>query len=71
MRTVSLTALQDREHRLHNFGHETVDSIAPVDYYMESNYGRLGEDSEELAMREKRARKVLSERPLPDYHPFE
>ena len=74
MRTVSLEALQEREARLHDTEYDLCEGMSEqtsVDRYMEVNRGRMGIDSEEAAVREKHTRKVLSERPLPDYQPFE
>lgn len=71
-RHISLDSLRDREYALHeHFVQDDCGDRTATDRYMRDNNERLGEDSEELAVREKRARKVLSERPLPSYHPFE
>jgi hypothetical protein len=70
---VSLEALQEREYRLTESNYDPCAGLDPatgVDRYMELNDGRMGEDSEELALREKRTRKLLSERPLPSYSPL-
>lgn len=60
---VSLEELQEHEHAVLDAGvddTEGLSSTTRVDRYMELNYGRMGEDSEELAVRENRARKMLS-----------
>lgn len=71
-RTVSLEALQDKEYRLLDHEEDNMGDLDPLtatDRFMELNYAGMGEDSEELAVRENKTRKLLSERPLPSYQP--
>ena len=73
MRHISLEALQEKEHRLLDDVHDDthgLDELTSVDRFMELNNARMGEDSEELALREKRTRNVLWCRPLPSYQSF-
>ena len=73
MKTVSLDALRDKEHRLLDNDYDGLEGLCRqtrTDRYMELNHGRMGEDSEELAMRQKHTSKLLQERPLPSYQPY-
>jgi hypothetical protein len=73
MATVSLDALIEKEHRLLDHEEDNMVGLDPrtsVDRYMELNHAGMGEDSEELAMRQKATEKMLRERPLPNYQPF-
>lgn len=73
METISLDSLRDREHALLDNPHDDTAGLhyaTRVDRFMEVNHGRMGEDSEELTMRENRTSKLLQERPIPSYQPY-
>lgn len=70
MAMVSLDALIEKEHRLLDHEEDNMvglDRRTSVDRYMELNHAGMGEDSEEVALREKSTSKMLQERPLPSY----
>lgn len=69
---ISLDALREKELSLldgpnYDYG---LSEYTATDRFMELNHADMGEDSEEVTLRENRARKLLSERPLPSYQPF-
>lgn len=73
MKTVSLDAIRDKEHNMLDNDYDGLEGLSihtPVDRYMELNDGRMGEDSEELAVREKHQSRMLSQRPFPSYQPY-
>jgi hypothetical protein len=73
METVSLDELAEQEHALLDDEYDIAHGLhcgTTCDRYMEINDARMGEDSEELTLRENRARKLLSQGSLPSYQPY-
>lgn len=72
MKFVSLTALAEREYKLLDEQADYLGGLpehVATDTYMRLNNGTVGEDSEELTLRQKHTDKVLQKRPLPSYNP--
>lgn len=72
MEMVSLDHLRDNEHRVMDYEHDDAHGLAfgtTTDRFMELNDGRMGEDSEELTMRENRQSKLLQKGHYQSYQP--